>query len=59
MAKLAQNIARKNLINDINKMGAVNGLWADDDFKIMQEQYTPKFYAQWKIGFDHYLKGKW
>lgn len=44
---------------DINKNGSTDSLWADDDFKIMQELYTVKFYEQWKLGFEKYLSGKW
>jgi len=25
----------------------------------MQEQYTEKFYSEWKIGFEAYIKGSW
>ncbi len=25
----------------------------------MQELYTPKFYEEWKVGFNQYLEGNW
>ena len=58
-AKVCQNLNRKKLIEDLSKENSIDYLWQDEDLRIMQEVYSNKFYAEWEVGFQHYLEGRW
>ncbi len=50
---------RNKLISSINEQCATDALWLDEDLRIMQQQFTSKFYEEWNKGFKSYLDGRW
>ena len=55
IAKVIQNINRKELLENITKEGVTDEFWNDQDVRRMKEPYKKEFYEIWNVGFKQYL----
>ncbi len=58
-AKIKNNFARRQMIEEIEVKYITNSIWDFNDFHIMREPFTSAFFEQFSAAFKEYLKGNW